>query len=209
MYSKKDKTKVNKFISFVKKECKKNGIKIILSKKKDLLVNDVKCSGYFSATDKELAVATGKPFKDWLEVFIHEYAHSVQYATDSKVWLSNDINGYEASELLDIWLNKTIDLSPIQLKKYTEVVMDVELDCEKRSVSLIKKFDLPIDIDLYIKKANSYVLSYHVVKKMRKWRKVPPYSVQEIVDAMPNHFNLNYKKPNKRLISLIEKKSFK
>ena len=50
-----------------------------------------------------------------------------------------------------------------------KTVQEMELDCERKSVEMIKKFDLPIDIEEYTSIANIYIFYYTYAKKNRCW----------------------------------------
>jgi hypothetical protein len=71
---------------------------------------------------------------------------------------------------------------------------DLELDNEKRTVEVIKKFNLDVDIDHYIKKANAYVQFYNYMKYSRRWctPERSPYTNEKIISSMPNEFNMDY-----------------
>lgn len=100
--------------------------------------------------------------------------------------------------LVDEWLEgKDIP----NIKKHLATSRDLELDNEKRAVKLIKKFDLDIDIERYIKKANAYVFFYNHMLATRKWAspKNSPYRNKRLIEAMPAHFRMNYKTTPKRI----------
>ena len=44
-----------------------------------------------------------------------------------------------------------------------KVAREVERDCELRAIKCINKFLLPIDIDIYIKKAGGYLYFYTTI----------------------------------------------
>jgi hypothetical protein len=83
---------------------------------------------------------------------------------------------------------------------------ELELDNEKRSVALMKKWDLKIDIDDYIRKANAYVMFYNYMYHSRKWSAPgnAPYSNPNIVSKMSNKFNMRYKQMSERLLKLYK-----
>jgi hypothetical protein len=86
---------------------------------------------------------------------------------------------------------------------------DLELDNEKRSVALMKKWDLKIDIDDYIRKANAYVMFYNYMYHSRKWSNPnnAPYTNQMIVSKMSNKFNMRYTEMSERLLKLYKEQS--
>lgn len=176
------------FIQYVKDECKNVGVKVILGKGKNIKWSATeKCSGYFDSEGKKLACATG--WDDWIETLVHEFAHFTQWQENTAIWrICNELN---STTLVDDWLEGT---EVNDIKKHIGIVRDMELDNEKRTVELIRKFQLDIDIELYIKRANAYIYFHNWMKETRRWMKPPntPYRSQKLTDAMPNHFNNNY-----------------
>lgn len=182
-----------------------SNVKIILSNKNDVLFctdSMDRSNGYFCGNPREFCVAVNKPQKQWLPVFIHEYNHFLQWKEKSKEWF--DCRDY----FFDPWLSgkeyarRTINVG-------IRTIINVELDCEKRSVQMIKDRNLPINIDDYIKKANAYVLFYSIIKEKREWYNVSPYDVSEIIDVMPNYFLDDYSKPPQKYKKLVLKHCFK
>ena len=50
---------VQQFVDYVKSECKSNGIKVDLRKRKYLVLSgNIRCSGYFDSEAKAIVVAT-------------------------------------------------------------------------------------------------------------------------------------------------------
>ena len=95
------------------------------------------------------------------------------------------------------------------IKQHIDKSRDLELDNEKRSVKLIKQWNLPIDIKDYIKRANAYVQFYNWMYYSRKWSKPgnSPYRNQAIYDAMPDTFRMNYKQMAKKYQKLFEEQN--
>jgi hypothetical protein len=191
------------FVDHVKLECKKYGIKCSLRPVKYLkLSNSIKCSGYFDETGKVLACATNK--KDWLQILVHEYAHLTQWVDNCNIW--KKVSKLDSVNKMDQWLNGK---SVKDYKRHIDLVKELELDNEKRSVSIIKKFDLTnsVDIDSYTRKANAYIQFYNYIKITRRWSdpKNTPYNNQSVIQAMPRVFRMNYKKMSKRVESAFLK----
>ena len=193
--------KEKRFIQWVKKQCKENGIKCDLRKVKYLkLSGNIKCSGYFDDEERKLVVAMNRP--DWLGILVHEYCHLTQWADGIKIWTQ----GCESLSKVDVWL---AGKSVRGIKKALEQSRDLELDNEKRSVALMQKWDLDIDVDEYIRKANAYVMFYNYMYHSRKWS-LPgnsPYTNQTIVSNMSNKFNMRYNKMSERLVKLYKEQN--
>lgn len=193
-----------KFISYVKDECKQHKVNFKHYKRSYVKLSDtVKCGGYFecpeySATGKgTLAFSSGKLS---MAIMVHEYAHMTQWLDKIPLWAKASTS----LELLDKWLSgKNVK----SINKHIDICKDLELDNEIRSVKLIKKWNLPIDVSKYTKEANAYILFYLYLKETRRWS-VPgnsPYSVKEIVDSMSDKFDMNYKKLDPKIRELFIK----
>ena len=177
-----------KFIEFVKTECKKHNFKCSLRNVKYVkLSKEIRCSGWFDETDRELVVSMNRP--DWIEILAHEYSHLTQYVDKIPLWQKS----IESLNKVDEWFEgKKIR----NIDRHLGYCRDLELDNEKRTVKLIKKFKLSVDLDNYVRKANSYVQFYNYLKISRRWCKPEnsPYKNKRLLSAMPNKFNMNYKK---------------
>lgn len=174
------------FIQHVKDECKKYGVKCKLRPTKYVKMDgNVKCSGWFDEEVPELVVAMNRP--DSIEILAHEYGHLTQWVDDIPIWK-------EAIKSLPKvwgWLDGT---NVRNIEKHIGVSRDLELDNEKRAVKIIKKFELKVDLEHYVKKANAYVQFYNWMLKTRKWSKPTnsPYKNKNLVEAMSNKFNMKY-----------------
>jgi hypothetical protein len=185
------------FLRFVKDQCKKYGIKCKLKNVSYLkLSGNIKCSGYFCETEKVLAVAMDRA--DWIEILAHEYCHLTQWVDGVDVWEK----GCTGLVKMDNWMNGS---RVRDIKKYLGYVRDLELDNEKRAVTLIKKWGLDVDLDMYIKKANAYVQFYNYIYHTRKWSspKNSPYSNGNVVESMSNKFNMKYSDMSSRVYKVF------
>jgi hypothetical protein len=185
-----------KFKEDLQKDCKKHGIKLKLIKKPTVPYSNnkkIQISGYFDSYNMELVVATGKEMIEWIEILIHESCHLDQFVEDSKVWNSNDYDGTDGSALIDLWLNRTIELKPYKLNKMINDIIYLERDCDLRAIEKIKKYGLEdvIDLERYCQKSNAYHLSYIAVKRLRKWNKrlKAAYQVEEVLHSFPKHIS--------------------
>jgi len=88
-------------------------------------------------------------------------------------------------------------------KRHIDLVKELELDNEKRSVKIIKEFGLDscINVEDYTRKANAYIQFYNYIKTTRRWSdpKNSPYNNNTVIQAMPKVFRMNYKKMSKRV----------
>jgi len=181
-----DNAKIRNFVDHVKTECKAMGIKVELRKSKTLnLGKGIRCAGYFDEEGMKLVVAVNHPLA--LGVLVHEYGHFTQWVENIPIWkkAGSSLNYVEA------WLNGE---EVKNIKKWIALSRDLELDNEKRTVKLIKEFGLPIDVDLYTKRANAYVLFYNWLLTSRRWSSPSnsPYRNSIILEACSTKFNMKY-----------------
>jgi|WetSurMetagenome_2_1015567.scaffolds.fasta_scaffold535158_1 hypothetical protein len=191
------------FVQFVKDECKYYGVKFKVGRGKRIkLIGDLPCSGYFDSDLKELAVALKAP--GYLGILAHEYCHLTQWAEKADVWIrTNEEKSYvKWGEHIE---GKKVD----DMSYHFDLMRDLELDNEKRTVALIKKLKLPIDVKEYTKKANSYIMFYNYMKITGKWcSNRPPYTSQRLLNALPDKFSLDYTKLPKRLETIYREENF-
>lgn len=187
---------IQKLINDTKKQAEDNGVQIILSQEKTVpyIVGDIQVSGYFvDYGNPRLAVAMGKPLKDWVMILAHEGSHMDQWIEDSPYWTDNFINGRESVEYIDEWCAGK-EFTEEEVDNFIKRSIGVELDCEKRTIEKAKKYNLPVNIKEEIQKANSYILFYTFVKESRKWNTPgkAPYQIREVWSKMPDTFEIDY-----------------
>lgn len=180
------------FTDFVKSECKKHGVHFKEYKRPYINYSKtIKCAGFFADGEDDifkkptLAYAKGNP--DYMALLVHEYGHMTQWLDNIPIWKEATFS----LDYLDRWLNGE-DFDDIY--KHIDIAKEIELDNEKRSVELIKKWGLPLDIPTYIRKANAYVQFYLYLKESRRWSQPnkSPYSVIEIIELMSDEFDMDY-----------------
>jgi hypothetical protein len=174
------------FIEFVKDECKKYGVVCSLRNTKYVRAGKkITASGYFDESVPTLVCAVKNP--NFLPILVHEYCHLTQWVEGIPLWKK----AYNSMLKLENWLSGE-DVKNI--KRYLSICRDLELDNEKRSVKIIKKYNLPIDIKDYTKRANAYVQFYNYLAVSRKWcnSKNTPYNNRILIEAMPSRFSMDY-----------------
>ena len=170
----------DKFLEMVKRCCNKNKISFVLSPTHVVDSGDgIECSGFFSDITNTLAVA--QLSHNWFSVLIHEFCHMCQWSENSPLWINRgEINPWFWKAVLG-----EISINDQHFHQAIDRQLEVELDCEKRTVKYILDNKFPIDIISYIKGANAYILYYTFIKKYKTWYKKPPYNVDEINHLMP------------------------
>jgi hypothetical protein len=169
------------------------GVAVLLSPDDHVKAADnLPCAGYFDESVPVLAVACGKDEEQWLGVLLHEYSHLTQWAEDAPVWRAS--HG-------DEWVS-WLDGKPVRrIKEKIAAAREVEADCERRTVRLIRELDAPIDIERYVRAANSYVHFYNVMAEKRKWYAAGrgPYAVAEVMALASPTLDPDYSKTPKPL----------
>jgi len=183
------------FIANVRNRAKKHGVTVVIDKRKNYVeTGGIRSNGFFSDDDPPiLAVAQGtRPVHQWMLVFLHESCHMDQWIEQTKIWTDGNVGvgDWDTTALIDLWIHNFVELTPKQRTNYVRRSFEIELDCEKRAVEAIKKWNLPIHVEQYIQKANAYVTFYKIVAKYRKWYKIgkEPYYVRKIWTKMPTEF---------------------
>lgn len=146
------------------------------------------CSGYFvDSPAPELGLAIGKPWQQWAPILLHECCHGAQWKESSLLWQNLTQNGRDIVNEFDDWLEGRDESSPERLRKIVSDIQAAEFDCEERVVELIKKHQLPIDVDSYIQRANAYVWFYEYALENRSWypSQGAPYENENIWSKAP------------------------
>jgi hypothetical protein len=98
-----------------------------------------------------------------------------------------------ASLLVFDWLTGK-DYDKREVQKAFCRVMVMERDAERRTVELIKRFNLNVDIDKYIRQANCYIYMHWIMRERRSWRYrtgvSDPMEMRSVISKMPNNFKV-------------------
>ena len=186
------------FVKFVKAQCKKYDVTCKLVKAPSVFTNDEgisECSGYFDGDNRQLVCAIGVN-PEWIGILAHEYCHLTQWVEDAPIWKKSE--KHNTYTLVNSWLSG----EPVRnIKFHLGVCRDLELDNEKRTVNVIKKFGLDVNLDEYIQKSNAYVHYYNYMYYNRKWCTPTnsPHRVADVWKAMPKRFNMKYEGMSNRI----------
>lgn len=197
------------FVDFVKAECAKSNVQVVLEDAPKVVTNDayqVPCSGYFCPDTPLLAVAIGKPEAEWLQILVHEFGHFLQWKEQCLAWTYYSANASVNGKTMDAWVSGEVDCTADELYKLTMASVMIESDCEKRTVTNILKYKLPIDSKEYIQKSNAYVYFYHMIARKRKWYQPgrEPYSIESVWRNMPTEFADDYSFIPEHLALILE-----
>jgi len=186
--------------------CKQHKIKIQLISQESVDVNGGECSGFFVDEPKpKIVVAVDKPLAEWLPIFVHESCHKDQFLENVPAWSAKIKKHFDPNEILDQWLNHACELTPKQLSKVIKLIIELELDCEKRAVQKIRRYDLPMDPNEYTQKANAYIWQHRAVQKTRCWGERPGFDTSEVWKEMSVDFYDSYAKINSKMFKLFLK----
>lgn len=193
-----DKSSIS-FIETVIQSCKAYGVKCSIRDVSYVKLGSFKCGGWFDGEDREL-VCSMKSNKG-LSLLVHEFSHFHQWAEGSELW---EIASKKNSHLA---MHEWIEGKSVRgVKKHIAICRDLEADAEKRAVRMIKKYNLPIDIDEYIRGANAYIYFYNYMMVSRRWSAPnnSPYRNKALMESMPNRFLRDYSVLPDKLLKIYE-----
>lgn len=187
----------------------KYDVNIVLKKSKTIRIveeNITVSGGYWADYNEKnitFACTTGHPFEKWSQTFAHEYCHFLQWLDKGEVW--KDFRKIKNEDLDKIFHNK-----PIKEETLDNVLRwskNIELDCEKRTVKLLKKYKVDVDIKRYIQKANVYIHFYNYAKRYRQWYPANknPFLIESLIVSAPDNFNGNYDEMPPEMLKEYEK----
>lgn len=112
---------------------------------------------------------------DWFTIYIHEYGHFLQWKNEWEKW--EPYNKYVVS------MNSYLDNENNTVtRKTVRKIQEIEIDCEKKVLKLIKKHKLHIDVAEYTQNTNLYIYCHIFFRKYRKF--YTPYN-KELLQMMP------------------------
>jgi hypothetical protein len=169
------------FIAYVTNVCIKNKISLFLNQDIDYSYKFNDCAGVFDGYTLRVNFKISK--SNWLYVLVHEFCHLQQYIQKVSVWKNLRIkyNGV-TDNLINIYQN-WLDYKRVGnkiAKKCCKKIVQLELDCEKRTINMIKKWDLPINLTNYIQNANMHLYSYVFSLKNRNENK-PSIQIKKLM----------------------------
>jgi len=181
------------FLQYVKSECRRYNIKLILTEDDCFKVNGQSFGGYFAHTIPEMGITQLNDDFAFTSTLVHEFSHMEQWIDDDPTFTQHLRGGYESSTIMDNWLSGT-EYEYNTIKTAINVIRDCELNCERRAIKNIKKFKLNFDEENYSQSANAYILFYNYIMTTRQWEYVKgPTEIDEIIDAMPTDlYTLDY-----------------
>lgn len=179
--------KTKAFVDYVRNHLKDYGGSLFLGRGKEINTGEgLRSTGSFC--DTPLTIRVAKNSKDFLGTLAHEYAHFLQWLEFPKNVLDADDN---ATTIFFNWLAGE-ERANREIEKAFSRLTIMERDAERRAVEIIKKFDLDVDVDNYIRKANCYIYMHWIMRERRSWnyRKGvrDPMKSRKLMGMMPNTF---------------------
>lgn len=193
---------VKKFVGDVAAQCATHGISFRLFRSRNLRSESILYTGSFDG--KSIQVATGNDRAPWLETLVHESCHLDQSIANTRAYRELG----DSIDKIETWL-KNPKATSRGIKSAFLKVIRMELECERMSVAKIIKYGLPLDIERYIQRANSYLIFHHVVLNTRKWENSKKEDMKW--PYMPTKFlsPKNYMSPPKSLLAPFDSKAKK
>lgn len=186
-------TKIDRILNITVRQLESKGITLLLSTKNYVDCENCKSNGFFSDNKKVMAVALGLEQDKWVKIFLHESCHFDQWVENCKVWRASTEAGRGGHGIFN-WIENNYDYTTSKVLDYANVSKNVELDCERRVIDKIKKFDLPYNVKQYAQSAGAYIMFYNYMAETRKWYKIgkEPYYNLRIIKEMPTNLNGKY-----------------
>lgn len=154
------------FVQHVKAECRRFKIKCIFSPYDKIFIDNANYGGYFDNYERKLVVTNGS--ERWIiSTLVHEFSHMEQWIYEDPIFFGTLRGGYCSLRVMDEWIEGK-EFAPSTITQAVSMVRDCELDCERRALVNIAKYNIHLNIEHYCQEANAYVLSFNYVKKYRK-----------------------------------------
>jgi hypothetical protein len=174
----------------------------------------LECNGYWDHDTMVLAAAMKQPEDNFIRLLAHEYGHFRQWKEKREpYWITfghpkaKECGEKSLEDVFFKWLENRRELDKETIKFSCDVSRDLELDCERVTVELIKKYNLPIDLEDYCRRANAYVYFYNILPETRKWYVIgkEPYNIPEILELMPTNLDGDYTTTPEEVAELMKK----
>ncbi len=196
-------TEYNKFVADILGKAKENQVKVIFKNSEFVYSGaDDKfgSAGYFTSDPPELAMSLkNKRIENTMGLLAHESSHMDQYL-DNRVEWEKSVLSYS---IFYDWVEGEDKYEEHEIATAAEDVINLELDCERRAVDKIKRYNLPIDLVEYKKKANSYLYAIRFFSEIRKYHpKI--YAHNEVWRVSPTNFKSNYTKIPSKLLKAYQ-----
>jgi len=196
------------FIDHMRRTCQSNGIRFRPVDNDHVITDDgnnIHCLGYFNPFSEGgpiLSFATDLYFEDWFRIAVHEFCHVEQWLAKPTTPETRDFR----KRFWD-WLDHKIELTSEEVHAVASDILQREADAERRTLAMIEKYKLPLDIKSATKTMNWYLYSYQYAEKHRDWllkKDLRLYNHSLAWEAMPTQLSDNYETTHEPFMNLFE-----
>ena len=153
-------------------------------------------NGCYVESPRQLVVATGKPYEEWLPVVVHESGHMDQHSERSRLFFDLVVPPWQenAALLLLDAVRHPDSYEEEDVEDFRRRIILAELDAEQRAVRKIEVYNLPIDPAEYTRRANAYLWAHTMLLETKAWypEDREPYRLKEVWSQCPDHFENDY-----------------
>jgi hypothetical protein len=178
--------RVKKFLEVAIKDLKLHNIKIKLHRR--TIDPKFQIDGYFDDCAMELGVHKNHR---WLETFVHEYAHFLQWKQDESTFAAYYKYDYDPVKLVENYVQRRVAYDK-KVKNAFKVIRRNEACCDKLAANLIKKYCLPINLEKYRREANRQIVFYHCVELKRSWEPSNKFYGDFLGQMIPSKIKKSY-----------------
>jgi hypothetical protein len=204
-------TDLHPYINELVRRTTELGVKLQMVPAEHVVYEGTKCSGFFThIPDPTLAFPLLGPNSE--TTMLHEAQHMEQWHENCKAWRDHMVTStIGAEDLLFLWVDGKIEMNNVQAHGFAQLACNVELDCDKRTVRLMKRLKkeekTTIDVKVYTQQANAYAMFWKFVGVSKHWYEIgrQPYALPEVYEEFPNTFNLDYTELPRKFKRLFEK----
>ena len=192
--------RVQKFLEAASEDLKQHKIQIkIYVREIDRRFN---IDGYFDDASQQIVV---KKNKHWLETFVHEYAHFLQWKHNDPSFAAYYKCRYNPVRLIEMWLERRTAYDR-RVQNSFRIVRENEIACDRLAIELIKKYQLPINIEQYTRRANRQIIFYHCVEQKRAWDASHRFYGKQLYSMIPANIRESYTRnvPSKLMQTALE-----
>ena len=170
----------NNFLNFIQNDIVDHGGTCIFQYTRTVTYpgDGVEVNGYYDNSTKTLSVGMKQNKEKILPLIAHEYCHFLQWKENSKYSIEHD----NKSIFFWNWMDGCDELPSDWIDDACKACLNLELDCERRTIDIITKHGLPIDVAKYAKQAESYIYFYLYMRIHRKWYETDrePYNLESV-----------------------------
>lgn len=200
---------VKSFMAHTTEDLKRSKVEINLAPESHVFFPpkyNLACNGYFIIEPLILAVGTGKDFDQWFPVYVHEYNHFRQWKEEDPEFLVGFLDGMETFDMAWEVIQGTREASEEQVQGWIKNAQALEANCERRARDTIITWKLPIDVEEYCQKANSYLHFYDYIVSRKKWYTAgkEPYNVSRVWKEFNSDIDPSFP-GNSQYINLFQK----